>query len=441
MAWDSLKVLARAGLTGLTLPEADGGHGATVLDAVLVMETVSQVCPHSGDAVQATNFGAIRQLSMFGSAEMKSSVLPQLLNGDGFMSVGMSEPDAGSALTDLRTTARYEGEEVIVSGEKSWNSNGPEITHAVVWCRFGPDVGDIGAVVIPADAPGFSRGPVEFYMSGDHYCSLHFDDCRVPRSHVLLDHDGLNKMMPSFGLERLGNATRALALAQSAFDMAVEHAKSRRQFGRPLCEFQGLQWRFADMRVKLEAARLLVYRAAGNVGVGNPEPVEVAIAKAYTNDVAFEVANDALQVFGAAGYSADMPLEYLVRRIRGWMIAGGSMEMMRNRIAQDVFGRRFSQRPPKSLGRSGRVRRNEPPPHYGRNGCTGRLAGIAGSYSRSRRCPLSRPAAAPRPLSRRGRRIGNGNLASDPHLRQESYAGDQATVVCGGRLSAPGARS
>lgn len=344
--WENARALAEAGFTGITIPVEDGGQGGTLMDAVLVMEAVSQVCPHSGDAVQATNFGAIRQIAAFGSDRVKQEVLPLLLEGEGLVSAGMSEPEAGSALTDLRTTARYEGEEVVLDGMKVWNSHGPEITHSVIWCRFGPRTRDIGAVLVPVDAPGFTRGAPESYMSGERHCALILEGCRVPRDHVLVDEDGLRRMFTIFGVERVGNAVRALALAQSAFDRAVEHVKNREQFGRPLCEFQGLQWRFADMRMRLDAARLLIYRAVANADAGAPDPTEAAVAKCFTNEAAFEVANQALQAFGASGYSTEFPLEYLVRRIRGWMIAGGSVEIMRNRIAEDVFGRRFSQRPP-----------------------------------------------------------------------------------------------
>jgi alkylation response protein AidB-like acyl-CoA dehydrogenase len=343
--FENAKVLAEAGFTGITLPVEDGGQGGTLMEAVLVMEAVSEVCPHTGDAVQATNFGAIRQLSVLGGERVKREVLPVLLSGDGVISAGMSEPDAGSALTELRTTAEYDGDEVVLNGQKVWNSHGPDITHSVVWCRFGPRTRDIGAVLVPADAPGFSKGASETYMSGERHCALHLESCRVPRDHVLADSDALRRLLTVFGVERIGNAVRALALAQSAFDRAVEHAKTREQFGRPLCEFQGLQWRFADMRMKLDAARLLIYRAAVNADAGAPDPAEAAIAKCFANEAAFEVANQALQVFGASGYSTQFPLEYLARRVRGWMIAGGSVEMMRNRIAEDVFGRRFSQRP------------------------------------------------------------------------------------------------
>ena len=317
------------------------------MDAVLVMEAISQVCPHTGDAVQATNFGGIRQLAAFGSDRVKKEILPQLLAGEGLISAGMSEPEAGSALTSLTTTARYEGDEVVINGQKIWGSHAPELTHSVVWCRFGPRTSDIGCVVVPTDAPGFQKGPVETYMSGEHHGALYMDDVRVPRDYVLEDSDALRKMFTVFGVERVGNATRALALAQSAFDRAVEHAKNREQFGRPLAEFQGLQWKFADMKMKLDAARLLIYRAVTNADSGAPNPTEASIAKCYTNEIAFEVANEAMQVFGAMGYSTESPMQYFVRRTRGWMIAGGSVEMMRNRIASDIFERRFSQRPPK----------------------------------------------------------------------------------------------
>lgn len=342
--WDNAKTLANAGLAGITISEELGGQGGTLSDAVLVMEAVSEVCPNSGDFIQATNFGAIRQVAEFGSERLRKEILPILLAGDGLISVGMSEAEAGSGLTDLTTAARVEADEIVIDGVKMWNSNGPHITHVVVWCRFGERTRDIGAVVVPVDTPGFSKGDPETYMSGEQYCALYLDDVRVPREYALAEGNAFQKMMTVFGVERIGNGVRALALAQHAFDLAVEHAKDRQQFGRPLCEFQGLQWKFADMRVQLDAARLLLYRAVVNADRGAPDPTEASIAKLFANETAFRVANDALQVFGAAGYSTTSPLEYIARRVRGWMIAGGSVEMQRNRIAADIFQRRFSQR-------------------------------------------------------------------------------------------------
>jgi len=345
--WENAKILAEHGFTGITIAEEDGGQGGTLFDAVLVLEQISQVCPHTGDVVQATNFGAIRQLSIYGSKELKVRILPPLLRGERLITLGMSEPNAGSAATDLRTKARVEGDEVVINGSKIFNSNGSHAHCFVVWVRFGDDVRTSGAVLVERDSPGFSQGKVERHMSGEPHCMLYFDECRVPKENVLVWEDGFTQLMPVFNIERTGNATRSLALGQAAFDRAVKHAKERIQFDRPLCEFQGLQWKFADMRMKLDAARLLLYRAVVNASDGKPSAVEISIAKAFCNQVGFEVANEALQILGGYGYSREFPLEYMVRRTRGWMIAGGSIEMMKNRIAEGIFERRFSQRPPK----------------------------------------------------------------------------------------------
>lgn len=342
--FDSLSTLHEHGLTGMTLPTEVGGQGASLLDAVLVMMAITKIDPISADSFQAANFGAIRQVAKFGSPYVLSEVLPKLLTGEFLVSAGMSEPEAGSALTDLTTTARYDGDNVVLNGQKIWNSHGPFVTHSVVWCRFGPSLRDIGCVLVPVDSPGFTKGKSETHMSGEHHCQLFMDECTVPKEYVLADSNALGKMLSVFGVERMGNASRALAIAQTAYDRAVEHAKVRKSFGRDLCEFQGLQWKFADMKVKLDAAELLLFRAVSNADAGTPIPTEAAIAKLMSNETAFSVANDALQMFGASGYSTEFPMEYFVRRTRGWMIAGGSVEILRNTIAQDIFGRRFSQR-------------------------------------------------------------------------------------------------
>ena len=192
-------------------------------------------------------------------------------------------------------------------------------------------------------------------MSGEQWCELHFDNCRIPAENVLLGPGGFKKQMASFNVERLGNAARSLAFGRYGYDRARDYAGARQQFGRPLCEFQGLQWKFAEMAIKLEGAQLLLYRAAANADHGLPSAYETAVAKAACNQAGFEVANEAVQVMGAPGYSQKSLVEYCMRRTRGWMIAGGSIEMLKNRIAEHVFDRRFDQRPPKPKRRGGRV--------------------------------------------------------------------------------------
>lgn len=335
---DFARTLAGSGFTGIALSPDDGGQGADLLDSIIVIEAMTSTEPRAGDVVQATNFGAIRQIAELGSASIKERYLTPVLAGDAVTSVGITEPDSGSAVSEMRTTATVDGDVVSVRGSKIFNTHGPYADHYVVWARFHPGPDGIGALVVPATAPGFSRGATEHYLSGEPHCALYFDDCRVPVDHILTDRGGLRRLLPIFNIERLGNAARSLGCGQRAFAQAVEHVRQRHQFGRALADFQGLRWRIARMRVQLDAAQLLLYRAASAEG-GKPGASESAIAKYACNTAGFEAVNEAIQLLGASGLSTQSDLPYLLGRTRGWMIAGGTLEMMQNAIAQGVLGR------------------------------------------------------------------------------------------------------
>jgi alkylation response protein AidB-like acyl-CoA dehydrogenase len=342
--FDVARLMAKQGLLGITIPEADGGQGGSLMDAVLAIETVASACPRSADVVQAGNFGPIRVLGEYGSAFQKQRYLKKLLAGDSVISVGMTEPDAGSAVTDLKTSATPDGDGYRINGSKIFTTHSAYAELILTYVRFGPGVGGIGSVLIETGAAGVRRGKPSTFMSGEEWTELHFDNVRVPREMVLLGEGGFKKQIGGFNVERLGNASRSLALGRYAFERARAWALERKQFGRLLAEFQGLQWKFADMKMQLDAAQLLLYRAASNADRGFPSPEETAIAKAYCNQAGFAVANEALQVMGGMGYSQEELVEYCLRRCRGWMIAGGSVEILKNRIAEGVFGRSFSQR-------------------------------------------------------------------------------------------------
>jgi alkylation response protein AidB-like acyl-CoA dehydrogenase len=295
--------------------------------------------------VQFGSFGPIRTFAEYGTPAQKARWLPDLLGGGAVMSLGMTEPDAGSAATDLATTARPDGSHYILNGTKVFSTFSPDAAIFLIYVRYGPGVGGIGSVIVERGAPGFRIGPPSSFMSGEEWCELHFDNCRIPAENVLLGPGGFKKQMSGFNVERIGNSARALAFGRYAFNRAREHAATREQFGRPLCEFQGLQWKFADMAIKLESAQLLLYRAAVNADRGFPSAYETAVAKAACNTVGFEVAHESVQAMGATGYSRESLVEYCMRRCRGWMIAGGSVEILKNRIAEHIFDRRFDQRP------------------------------------------------------------------------------------------------
>jgi alkylation response protein AidB-like acyl-CoA dehydrogenase len=342
--FDVAQLMAKHGLMGITLPQSDGGQGGSLVDAVIAIEQIAAVCPRSADVVQFGNFGPIRTFAEYGTPRQKARWLGELLAGRMVMSLGMSEPDAGSALTDLKTSARSDGTDYVVNGSKVFSTFSPDAQIFLVYVRFGPGLSGIGSVLIERGTPGLSIGSPSAFMSGEEWCELHFDGCRVPAENVLLGPGGFKKQMAGFNVERLGNTARSLAYGRYAFNAARDYAATRRQFDRPLCEFQGLQWKFADMAIKLDGAQLLLYRAAANADRGLPSAYDTAIAKAACNQAGFEAASEAVQIMGALGYSRETLVEYCMRRTRGWMIAGGSIEMLKNRIAEHVFDRRFDQR-------------------------------------------------------------------------------------------------
>ncbi|MCL8208321.1 MAG: acyl-CoA dehydrogenase [Actinomycetia bacterium] len=346
--WHVASRLAEQGFGGLCLPPADGGQGAGLLAAVLALEAVTEVAPRAGDVLAAMNFGAVQQIAAHGSAAQRARYLPDLLAGRKLVSIAMSEPEAGSAVTDLTTRAEPDGQGGYrLYGRKVFNTGGMHAHLWVVWVRFGPERDACGAVLVEREAQGLTLRPHRF-MSGETYAELEFDGVPVRADDVLVARDGFRRMLRVFNVERLGNAARCLAYGQRAFDLAREHTTTRRQFGRPLCEFQGVQWTMAEMRLKLESARLLLYRAAQQADArgGVPSPEETSLAKWACNTAGFEAAHLSLQLFGGYGFSAESELSYLFARTRGWLIAGGTVEMQKNAVAEAVYGRHFPQRPP-----------------------------------------------------------------------------------------------
>jgi alkylation response protein AidB-like acyl-CoA dehydrogenase len=345
--WDVAKLMAEQGLLGITIREEDGGLGGSLMDAVIAIETVAQVCPRSADVVQAGNFGAIRVLAEYGTADQKKRYLERLLSGEGVICVGMTEPEAGSAVTDLKTTATPDGQGFRVNGSKIFTTHASYADVMVAYVRYGPGVNGIGSVLIPLKDEGVKQGKPSLFLNGEEWVTTWFDNVYVPPENVLLREGGFKKQIAGFNVERIGNTARSLALGRYCYEQARQWAMTRKQFGRQLAEFQGLQWKFADMKVKLDAGQLLLYRAAINADRGMPSAEDTAIAKVFCNQAGFEIASEAMQIMGGMGYTQDTLVEWCFRKCRGWMIAGGSIEVLKNRIAESVFERSFSQRPPK----------------------------------------------------------------------------------------------
>jgi alkylation response protein AidB-like acyl-CoA dehydrogenase len=346
--WDVAKLMAEQGLMGITMKEEDGGQGGSLMDAIIAIETIASVCPRSADVIQAGNFGPVRVLAEYGTKDQKKRYLDKILAGESVITVGMTEPEAGSAVTDLKTTATPDGEGYRINGVKVFQTHASYADVMLTYVRFGPGVGGIGSVLIPRDAPGFKQGAPAKFLNGEEWVQTYLDNVYVGPENVMLKEGGFKKQIAGFNVERIGNTARSLAFGRYAYNIAREWALQRKQFGRLLCEFQGLQWKFADMKMKLDAGQLLLYRAAVNADNGIPSADDTAIAKAFCNQAGFDICNEAMQIMGGMGYTDESLVEYCFRKCRGWMIAGGSIEILKNRIAEGIFERTFSQRPPKA---------------------------------------------------------------------------------------------
>ena len=329
--------MSHAGPDGHHHPGTDGGQGGTLMDAVIAIEEVAPVCPRSADVVQAGNFGPIRTFAEYAHRRSRRSTgCPTCWPATPVISLGMTEPDAGSAVTELddqrasRTATSY-----CINGTKVFSTHSADADVFLVYVRFGPGVGGIGSVLVERGTPGFTIGAPSDFMTGEEWCELYFDELPHPGGERAARRRRLQEA--DRRLQRRAHRQHLALAGASAASLQRRRASmrvTRKQFGRPLCEFQGLQWKFADMKIKLDAAQLLLYRAAANADHGLPSADETAIAKLACNQAGFEVANEAMQVMGGIGYSQESLVEYCLRRSRGWMIAGGSIEILKNRIAE-----------------------------------------------------------------------------------------------------------
>jgi alkylation response protein AidB-like acyl-CoA dehydrogenase len=350
---DEVKRLADLGFLGIAIPEEYGGHGGTLLDALIVQEELAKECRPAAFQVFETNVGPCRVIEFFGTDEQKKTYLPLVATGELTMAIGISEPDAGSAATDMKTRGRRDGDDIIINGNKRWISNGGHADHYLVYCRLNDEPGSkgIGAVIVAADTPGVTFGAPEKLMGfrGIPSADIYFDDVRVPASNVVIEAGGFRKLFGVFSIERLGNATMSLAIGQASIDRSAAYVQERLQFGRPLVEFQNVQMTLATMAMQVEAARLLIYRAAVNGGHGLPVPYEVSLAKCFANEMGKQVSDFAMQLHGGNGYSEEYGIERLHRDSHGWAIAGGTPAIQRVRIASELLGRNFNQRPPEAI--------------------------------------------------------------------------------------------
>lgn len=354
--WDIVKALGQSGFCGMTIPKALGGQGRSFLDAVVVIEEMAKACTVTSRIVVETNMGAISTVMAYGTGSQKRLAAELVLQGDK-PAICITEPEAGSDAMAMTTRAVRRGDTYIINGKKHWITGAGisrlHLIFARVFDERGEELGIGGFLAVHGQSKGLRVGKREQTMGlrgmpeGEIIC----EDLELPASMALLPPSGFRRgfgdLMNAYNSQRVGAGTVALGVAAGALDHALNWVKTREQFGRPIGEFQGLQWMLAEMQIQLTAARLMLYQAARSRGPENsafPDPMLAAQAKVFASETAIRIVNDALQFFGARGYSRELPLERMARDVRMFTIGGGTAQVLRTLVASKMLGWKLPQR-------------------------------------------------------------------------------------------------
>ena len=353
--WDIVKALAEGSFCGMTIPREFGGQGHSFLDAVLVIEEMAKSCAVTARIVVETNLGAISTVMAYGSEAQKKLAARLVLAGDK-PAICITEPDAGSDTTAMTTRADRRGDVYVINGKKHWITGaGVSKLHLIfarVFDEHGYELGIGGFLAVRDDSKGLhvTRREQTMGLRGMPEGELTFENLEVPANMAVLPPSGFRRgfadLMNAYNSQRVGAGTVAMGIAAGALDHALNWAKTREQFGRKIGEFQGLQWMLADMQTQLTAAQLMLYTAArsrGPDGSAFPDPMLAAQAKIFASESAIKIVNDALQFFGARGYSRDLPLERMARDVRMFTIGGGTAQVLRTLVAAKMLGWKLPQ--------------------------------------------------------------------------------------------------
>ena len=354
--WDIVKALGEAGFLGMTIPKALGGQGRSFLETVLVIEEMAKSCTVTARIVVEANMGAISTVMAYGSEAQKKLAAGLVLAGDK-PAICITEPGAGSDANAMTTRADRRGNGYVINGRKHWITGGGvsrlHLVFARVFDEQGQNLGIGGFLAVRDETKGLRLVKREQTMGlrGMPEGELAFEDMEVPADMVVMPPSGFRRgfadLINAYNSQRVGAGTVAMGIAAGALDHALEWAKTREQFGRPIGEFQGLQWMLADMQVQLTAARLMLHTAArsrGPNGSAFPDPMLAAQAKIFASEAAIKIVHDALQFFGARGYSRALPLERMARDVRMFTIGGGTAQVLRTLVASKMLGWKLPQR-------------------------------------------------------------------------------------------------
>ncbi len=339
---ENIKTLAEHQYTGISIPEQYGGTELGLLELVLVGEQIARSCANTAMLFSCTDGAATRAITRLGNAAQKNQYLPRLAAGTLFAAWSMSEPDAGSDIGNVKTRAELDGDHYIVNGSKLWCSGAQVSDLFLVLVRMNdaPGLRGVGAILIERGTPGFSIGRHLDLLGlrGTGMAELVFENCRIPSQNIFLPAGRMRELLSVLDADRIsGNPPICLGVAEAAFQKITKHVQDRQQFGGPLSDNQGVQWKLADMAIDIEAARALLYRAASRVDAEQPSIIDTSITKTFVNQMAIRVTNEAMQLAGAFGLSEEYPYERYFRDVRGMAVGYGTTEIHRNSIAREIL--------------------------------------------------------------------------------------------------------
>jgi len=338
-SWDLYKKMGKMGLMGMTVPQKYGGAGIDKVSYMIALEEISRFCGSTGLTVEAHNTLGIGYIYERGTEEQRKKYLPKYTTGEAFVALAITEPNAGSDVASLQTTAVLEGDEWVLNGTKQFITSGDIAGITIVMAKTDKTKGvkGISAFIVEKDTPGFKVGQLEDKLGvrGSRTAQLFFEDCQVPKENILGEKDlGFIGVMNTLDRGRTAVGAMSVGIARGALEDSVEYAKQREQFGRPIGKFQAIQWKIADMATEIDAARLLVHRAAFLEDQGLPFSKEASMAKLFASEMAMRATRNAIQVFGGYGYIREYPVERYFRDVKLCEIGEGTSEVQRIIIAK-----------------------------------------------------------------------------------------------------------
>lgn len=335
--WENLGELAKLGVLGMSVPQEFGGLGLGVLDTALVLEEIAKVCYPTAMAVMGEVGVQTRIISTFAPQQLKERILPGVCDGSVLLAVCMTEPGAGTDVGNYTTNVKVLDDKVVLKGTKTLISRVDEAQVFVVFTRVNGEPGrdGIGCVLVDRDTAGFEVTARYHTMGGENLAEIVFSDCELPRENLILERGGFRKLINAFNTQRCLNPSISLGLAEGAFEEAVRVVRDRPMFGKMLSDFQGTQWKLAEMLRDIEVGRSVLYRACATADPF-PDPQQAAIAKMFCNEMAIRVTSDALQLHGGYGFTDEFPVSRLFRGARYGTLGGGATETLKDLVGKKI---------------------------------------------------------------------------------------------------------